>query len=120
MNVPIRTGAIHTQPRIILPDAFKVLSEPSPLDPIVAAVCKHFAVPLSLLLSARRAHWITWPRHIAMLLAYELTPLSYNEIGRFFGRTHKAVLEAAKSVRDRCEIYQADKDTVQKIREAIA
>jgi chromosomal replication initiator protein len=65
---------------------------------------------------ARHAR-IAWPRQIAMALAYELTGLTMNEIGkRFGGRDHGTVFHAIKAVANRCETEPNAKELVEKLR----
>ncbi len=66
---------------------------------IQQAVCEHYGVSLSLLLSSKRSRSITKPRQIAMSLARELTDRSLPEIGKAFGgRNHATVLYACRKV----------------------
>ena len=41
---------------------------------------------------------VTWPRQVAIALAAELTPHSWHEIGRRFGRDHTTVLHAVRKI----------------------
>jgi chromosomal replication initiator protein len=69
---------------------------------IQTATCKYFQVSRADLLSARRAHRLTWPRHLAMALARDLTTESLPTIGYHFGhRDHTTVLYACRRTQDR-------------------
>jgi hypothetical protein len=62
---------------------------------IQTAVCKHYGVKLSEMLSKRRTADIVRPRQIAMFLCKKLTPHSLPQLGRRFGsRDHTTVLHA--------------------------
>jgi chromosomal replication initiator protein len=59
------------------------------------ACCETFGVTLDELVSPVRTARVTWPRHVAMYLARELTEASLPAIGREFGgRNHATVLHA--------------------------
>lgn len=67
---------------------------------IQKAVCKHYGVELSDMLSHRRTANIVKPRQVAMFLCKELTVRSLPEIGRRFGgRDHTTVIHSIKRVR---------------------
>lgn len=69
---------------------------------IVDEVTGRFAVKRSELLSKKRTKSIAYPRQICMYLARELTPLSLEEIGGFFGgRDHTTVLHATRRIAER-------------------
>ena len=71
---------------------------------ILNLVSKQFSVRLSDLQGKRRTRSITFPRQICMYLARELTPLSLQEIGGYFGgRDHTTVLHATRLLRAKRE-----------------
>lgn len=83
--------------------AYEVLTGREPqrisIPHIVDLVTRRFSVKRSDLLSKKRHKSIAQPRQICMHLARELTPLSLEEIGGFFGgRDHSTVLHAARRV----------------------
>jgi hypothetical protein len=85
------------------PNWFVVLaSDPRPGDyptirEIQKAVCKHFDISMTDILSPRRMAKIVRPRQIAMYLCKHLTPHSLPQIGRRFGgRDHTTVLHAVR------------------------
>jgi len=66
---------------------------------IVDLVTRRYGVKRSDLLSKKRTKSIAYPRQICMYLARELTPLSLEEIGGFFGgRDHTTVLHATRRI----------------------
>ncbi len=66
---------------------------------IIDAVTRRFSVKRADLLSKRRSKSIAFPRQICMYLARELTGLSLEEIGGYFGgRDHSTVLHALRRV----------------------
>jgi chromosomal replication initiator protein len=66
---------------------------------IQKAVCKHYDVTLSDMLSPRRTANIVKPRQVAMFLCKELTLRTLPELGRRFGgRDHTTVLHAIRKI----------------------
>jgi chromosomal replication initiator protein len=58
-----------------------------------------FRVDLRLLRSERRGRSVVFPRQVGMYLARQLTGLSLDQIGAYFGgRDHSTVLHACKKV----------------------
>lgn len=56
------------------------------------------------LLSTKRYRHIAWPRQIAMMIARDLTPRSFPEIGRTMGgRDHSTIIHGARAAAARCE-----------------
>ena len=71
---------------------------------IVDTVTRRFGVKRSELLGKKRTKSIAYPRQICMYLARELTPLSLEEIGGYFGgRDHTTVLHAIRRISDQRE-----------------
>lgn len=67
---------------------------------IQKAVCKHYGVTLSDMLSPRRTANIVKPRQVAMFLCKDLTMRSLPDLGRRFGkRDHTTVLHAVQKMR---------------------
>ena len=72
---------------------------PLQVSDILQAVSKHFGIRLQELLGRRRTKSMSYPRHIAMYLARQLTPLSLEEIGMHFdGRDHSTILHAQQVI----------------------
>lgn len=75
--------------------------KPVTITDILDVVTSHFGVKASDLQSKRRSRSIAFPRQVCMYLARELTPLSLEEIGGYFGgRDHTTVLHAARTIHD--------------------
>jgi chromosomal replication initiator protein len=73
-------------------------SRPS-VNQITEKVCGHFHVEPKQLQSARRSRQILVPRQVSMYLARQLTKLSLDQIGDYFGgRDHSTVLHACRKV----------------------
>ena len=73
----------------------RVLSVPA----IQESVAHHFGITVADLESKKRAQAITYPRHVAMYLARQLTPHSLEQIGEYFGgRDHTTVLHAIRAI----------------------
>ena len=72
-----------------------------PVQSILDAVTEHFSVRLADIQGKRRNRSFAFPRQICMYLARELTSLSYEEIGGYFGgRDHSTVLHAHRTIVD--------------------
>lgn len=69
---------------------------------IQKAVCQHYGISRTQLLSDRRTAAIVWPRQVAIYLAKILTLKSYPAIARWFaGRDHSTIIHACDRVRSR-------------------
>ncbi len=72
------------------------------IEDIQKTVAHHYGVTVAELKSAGRAARLSWPRHVAIHLARELTGASLQTIGEAFGgRNHATVLHACKRVEER-------------------
>ncbi len=91
---------------------------------IMEVVSEHFSIRLADLQGKRRNRSVAFPRQICMHLARELTPLSFEEIGGYFGgRDHTTVLHAARTIgelhgRDD-DLRQTLEDLAQKLRQRV-
>jgi len=88
---------------ISLDVARQALGDPAPravpIGNILDTVSRFFDVKPADLQSKRRSKSVTVPRHVCMYLARQLTPLSFEEIGGYFGgRDHTTVLHGTRSV----------------------
>tara|TARA_B100000586_G_scaffold31024_1_gene19945 strand:+ start:6855 stop:8159 length:1305 start_codon:yes stop_codon:yes gene_type:complete len=71
------------------------------IEQIQKTVAAYYKVRVADLLSAKRDRKITLPRHVAMMIAKELTNHSLPSIGDAFGgRDHTTVLHACKKIKD--------------------
>ena len=83
----------------VLADLFAVQQRIVSMENIQRTVAQHFNIRINDLSSKKRNQSIARPRHIAMALAKELTPLSLSQIGDAFGgRDHTSVLYACNRV----------------------
>jgi chromosomal replication initiator protein len=83
------------------------------IEDILKTVSRHFKIPRTDLLSARRSRDIVRPRQIAMYLAKSLTSRSLPEIGRRFGgRDHTTVLHSVRKVE---QLMQDDGNLAQEV-----
>lgn len=84
---------------------------------IAARVASIFGIRYDDLFGKRRPEHIVWPRHIAMSLIYEICDESLSDVGTFFGgRDHGTVMHAIRNVKNRCEVDNRAKATVESIR----
>jgi chromosomal replication initiator protein len=69
------------------------------VEQIAGRVGGYFQVAPALLQSRARSRGVLWPRQIGMYLARQLTSLSLEQIGAYFGgRDHSTVLHACRKV----------------------
>jgi chromosomal replication initiator protein len=68
------------------------------MDRIVQQVGRYFRVEPRDLCSAGRSRAVLVPRQVGMYLARQLTGLSLEQIGAYFGRDHSTVLHACRKV----------------------
>lgn len=83
------------------------LPESSPVSPedVLNAVIEHYNISHEELVGRSRRKESVRPRHVAMYLCRELTPLSFAAIGRRFGgRDHSTVSHACQKVSDRLDV----------------
>ncbi|MEP0843642.1 MAG: chromosomal replication initiator protein DnaA, partial [Phycisphaerae bacterium] len=74
------------------------------IQDIMQAVTERYNVRLSDLQGKRRNRSVAFPRQVCMYLARELTPLSLEEIGGYFGgRDHTTVLHAIRTIQEQRE-----------------
>lgn len=69
------------------------------ISTIARLVCAECGVSWNEMRSHRRDQASVLARHVAMFLAYEMTPASYPQLGMFFDRDHTSVLAAVRRVR---------------------
>lgn len=74
------------------------------LPVLLDVVSRRFDVRIADLQGKKRSRTVTFPRHISMYLARQLTPMSLEEIGGYFGgRDHTTVLHAARNIAKQIE-----------------
>jgi chromosomal replication initiator protein len=86
------------------------------IEAVQAAVCEHFSIRLSDLLSKKRTRNIALPRQVAMYLARRLTGASYPSIGECFGsRDHSTAIHAANTITRKISEDQRLRATVEQL-----
>ena len=91
-----------------------------PVTFICSEVGRAYGVSLGRLVGPQRVRSVTWPRQVAMYVAYELTGHSTTQIGRVLGgRDHSTVLQGIRRVRMEMDNDPAKKNEVARVREAI-
>lgn len=74
----------------------------TPLADIAAIVARYYSMPLRTLRSSSRKAPVVLARAVTIYLARQLTPLSYDEIGRYLGgRDHTTVMHNFHRIDDR-------------------
>lgn len=97
----------------------QTMSEPSVGNLIKVEVAKYFRINPDLMYSKKRDAYLVWPRHVAMFLCYDATPLTYTETSRLFKVHHAAVMHAVKRVKERIETERRSAKCVAVLREHI-
>ncbi|MBY0524995.1 MAG: hypothetical protein K2R98_16435 [Gemmataceae bacterium] len=91
------------------------------LERIARRVGEHFQVDARQLQSRRRSHQVMLPRQVSMYLARQLTGLSLQEIGAYFGgRDHSTVLHACRKVEGCFDADAALQGTLRQLRADLA
>jgi chromosomal replication initiator protein len=76
----------------------------------------HFNISLTDLLSNKKTHKFSYPRHLAMYLSRELTGLSFKEIARAFGnKDHSTIIYAVNRIEKDKEQKKAVTDDLNKL-----
>jgi chromosomal replication initiator protein len=96
------SAALGRPPRLDeVTDAFRQDSEmhTATVERIAQRVCRYFQVAPGQMCSRRRSRAVMLPRQVGMYLARQLTSLSLDQIGAYFGgRDHSTVLHACRKV----------------------
>ncbi len=80
------------------------LSQTVKIPVILEVVAARFGVKVSDLQSKKRSKSFTYPRHVCMYVARQLTSQSLEEIGGYFGgRDHSTVLHASRAIAKQVE-----------------
>jgi len=88
------------------------------VEEIQARTAEAFGTSVEALVSSSRVGAVTWPRHVAMYLARELTDQTLPAIGRAFGgRNHTTVLHACRRTAER---IAGDPDAFEAVRRLTA
>lgn len=74
------------------------------LDRITMLVARYFRISRKLLVGSQRKRTLVRARSLAMYLARQLTPLSFQRIGQYFGnRDHTTVIHACRQIEERVQ-----------------
>ena len=104
----------------VLAGLYGIRPERRTVEDIQQRICEAFGLSMEDLLSTSRAAPVTWPRHVAMYLARELTDQTLPAIGRAFGgRNHTTVLHACKRTAERISTDREAFDTVRRLAEEL-
>ncbi len=91
-------------------------AKPITIPLIQEVVADHFGIKVSDMKSRRRTRNITFPRHIAMYLAREMTEGSLPEIGtEFGGRDHTTVIHAYDKIESQIKLDPSLQSTVKEL-----
>ncbi len=98
---------------------------PVGITEIMRLATEQFAVRMTDLQGKRRNRSVAFPRQVCMYLARQLTPLSLDEIGGYFGRRdHTTVLHAIQTIQARRdqdpELDRTLEGLIQTLRRAVA
>lgn len=74
------------------------------LDEILNAVADYYKVSAKELKGQSRSQKLSNARQVAIYLSRELTDMSYNEIGDFYGRKHTTVMYSCDKVKEEAQI----------------
>jgi hypothetical protein len=92
----------------------------TPMERIMRAVAAEFGVSVAVIRSRSRFASDVAPRHVAALLAKELTNMSFNHIGMFLGGCdHSTVLHAVASMTHKIARDRALAEKVQRLRDQL-
>jgi chromosomal replication initiator protein len=104
----------------VLAGLYGIRPERRTVEDIQQRICEAFGLSMEDLLSTSRAAPVTWPRHVAMYLARELTDQTLPAIGRAFGgRNHTTVLHACRRTAERIATDREAFDTVRRLAEEL-
>lgn len=74
------------------------------MDRIIELVAYHFGVGVDDITGESRKRMYVIPRHMAMMLIYELVTPCYTAIALYMSLDHQSVIHAVKSSRDHFDI----------------
>lgn len=80
-------------------------------------VCQHFRLKPYLLMGSRRNHWLCFARYTAWNFTRDVTLVSYERIGKFYGdRDHGTILHGIKAFNNRYDTdghFKSDMDALE-------
>ena len=115
INLQNKTPNIAVAQKFIKEIANDKTIEPIKLEQIVAAVSAEYDISEADISSKRKTAPVVFARQVAMYIAKELTELSYDKIGKFFGRDHSTVLYNVEKIERHLKEHPYEKDTVDEI-----
>ena len=86
---------------------FRTISRPT-VKQVQLATCAHYGIRLSDMLSDSREWRIVTPRHVAIVLAHQMTMRTSNLIGREFKRHHSIIFHALDKIERNLPAYADD------------
>lgn len=78
-------------------------------------VCTLFKISPAIVLSQSRQLNHAWPRQLIQFLAYNLSGLSYSQVGRHYAKDHGTIMNSCKSVQNAMDVYPEIKSLVDRI-----
>jgi chromosomal replication initiator protein len=92
---------------------------PPSIERIQQTVAGHYGLDATELASSTRTARVSWPRHLAIHLAREMTGASLETIGQAFSRNHATVVHSCKRVEERLANDQQAVDELEQLTAAI-
>ncbi|MGL4511926.1 MAG: helix-turn-helix domain-containing protein [Lacipirellulaceae bacterium] len=96
-------------------------ADPSPaIATITSTVARYYALPVREVRSSSRKQPVVLARAVAIYVARELTPLSYEELGRYFGgRDHTTVMHNYQRITQRLPKDRALRSAIEDVRRSL-
>ncbi len=115
INLQNKTPNIAVAQKFIKEIANDKNIEPVKIEQIISAVSAEYGISSSDITSNRRNAPVVFARQVAMYISKELTELSYDKIGKFFGRDHSTVLYNVEKIERHLKEHPYEKDIVDEI-----
>ena len=91
-----------------------------PLREIAASVARYYGLSVSTMRSSTRKQSVVLARAVAIYLAREFTPMSYDEIGRFFGgRDHTTIMHNHQRIDSAIATDHALRAAISELRQSV-
>ncbi|MDX1972244.1 MAG: chromosomal replication initiator protein DnaA [Candidatus Sumerlaeia bacterium] len=91
------------------------------VDQIQTSVCQYYGITLQQLSGGDRSKKFSFPRHVALYLARELTELSFPDIAqKFGGKDHTSVIYAYRKIKMKMDEDPIAKAAIESLAEQIA
>ena len=112
---PDKNFAKRTLKDIISDEEIKVTPEK-----VKKVVCTQYGIKMSDLESSKKNNSIAYPRQIAMYLMREMTDLSHQKIGKYFGDKHySTVMHACDKIEDEIKLDPTLAQLIEKLKDEI-